>query len=72
MDERRKYIEFSIRDYVMVHLKKSRLQKGVPTKLWMKRVGPCKIIVKYMANAYKVDLPSDLGISIVFNVQDLV
>ena len=56
----------------MVHLNKERLQKGVPTKLQMKRVGPCKILAKYGANAYKVDLPSDLGISPIFNVQDLV
>lgn len=38
----------------------------------MKRVGPCKILAKYGANAYKVDLPSNLGISPIFNVQDLV
>ena len=35
-------------------------------------MGPCKIIEKYGANAYKVDLPSNLGISPIFNVQDLV
>lgn len=37
----------------------------------MKRVGSCKILAKYGANAYKVDLPSDLNISLVFNVVDL-
>lgn len=72
VDERRKDIQFSIRDYFMTHSKKSRLQKGVPTKLQMKRVGPCKIIAKYGANTYKIDLPLDLGISPIFNVQDFV
>ena len=52
----------------MVYLNKARLQKGVPTKLQMKRVGPCKILTKYGANSYKVDLPSDLSISPIFNV----
>lgn len=56
----------------MVHLNKERLQKGIPTKLQMKRMGPCKIIEKYGANAYKVDLSSHLGIFLIFNLQDLV
>ena len=57
VDERRKDIQFSIRDYVMVHLNKSRLQKGVPTKFEIKRVGACKVLAKYGANTYKVDFP---------------
>lgn len=56
----------------MVQLTKSRLQKGMPTKLQMKRVGPCKILAKYGANAYEIDLPSDFCISPILNVQDLV
>jgi hypothetical protein len=72
VDEKKKDVQFVVGDYVMVHLNKARLQKGIPTKLQMKRVGPCKILAKYGANAYKVDLPSDLGISPIFNVQDLV
>ena len=38
----------------------------------MKRVGCCKILAKYGENAYKVDLPSNLRISPIFNVQDLM
>ena len=38
----------------------------------MKRVGPYKILAKYGANAYKVDLPNDLSISPIINVVDLV
>jgi hypothetical protein len=56
----------------MVHLKKARLQKGIPTKLQMRRIGPCKILEKYGQNAYKIDLPNHLDISPIFNVQDLI
>lgn len=38
----------------------------------MRRIGPCKTLAKYGSNAYKVDLPIDLALSLVFNVQDLV
>ena len=44
----------------------------MPTKLQMKRVGPCKVLEKYGTNSYKVDLPSDLVISYAFNVNGLV
>ena len=33
VDEKKKDVQFSIGDYVMVHLNKERLQKGIPTKL---------------------------------------
>ena len=56
----------------MVHLNKSRLQKGMSTKLQMKRVGPCKVLAKYGKNAYKIELPVDLSILPVFNVARLV
>ena len=41
------------------------------TKLQMKIVGPCKILAKYGANAYKVDLPTNFSISLIFDVEDL-
>ena len=55
----------------MVLLNNSRLKNGLPTKLQMKMIGPCKVLEKYGANAYKVDLPQDMSISPIFNVQDL-
>ncbi|GLJ52177.1 hypothetical protein SUGI_1109930 [Cryptomeria japonica] len=56
----------------MVHLNKARLQKGIPNKFQMRRLGPCAILARYGENAYKVDLPSDIGLSPVFNIADLV
>ena len=38
----------------------------------MRRLGPCRILEKYGNNAYKVELPKDIGLSPVFNVVDLV
>lgn len=72
MDEKRRMVQFKVGDYVIVHLSKARMQSDKPTKLQMKRVGPCRILAKYGENAYKVELPSDLAISPVFNVADLI
>ena len=72
VDMSRKDIQFEVGEYVMVHLNKSRLQKGVPTKLQMMRVGPCKVLAKYGHNACKVEPPTNLNISPVFNVANLV
>lgn len=72
VDEKRRNLQFQVGDLVMVHLKKERLQKGVPNKLQMRRIGPCSILANYGENAYKVDLPSDIGLSPVFNIADLV
>ena len=38
----------------------------------MRRIGPCKVLEKYGSNAYKVNLPKDMSISPIFNVQDLI
>ena len=54
------------------YLNKARLQKGIPRKLQMRRIGTCKILKKYGPNAYKIDLPKDMSISPIFNVRDLV
>lgn len=72
VDERRTNLQFQVGDLVMVHLNKARLQQGVPNKLRMRRLGPCAILAKYGENTYKVDVPSDIGLSPVFNIADLV
>jgi hypothetical protein len=37
----------------------------------MKNIGPCKILRKFDANTYEIELPDDVGISPIFNVLDL-
>ena len=34
-------------------------------------IGPCKVLRNFSANAYEIELPSDLQISPIFNVSDL-
>ena len=37
----------------------------------MKKVGPFKILKKCGNNAYKIDLPPDIGLSPIFNISDI-
>jgi hypothetical protein len=34
----------------------------------MKKIGPCKILRNFDANAYDIEFPKDVGISPIFNV----
>ncbi|GLJ13208.1 hypothetical protein SUGI_0207710 [Cryptomeria japonica] len=69
-DKKRRDVQFQIGDMVWVYLRKERLPKGKHTKLLMKKVGPCKVLKKHGLNAYEISLPSNLGISPIFNICD--
>ena len=70
-NKKRRDVQFKVGDLVMIHLKKERLPKGPHTKLQMRKIGPFKILQKCGNNAYKIDLPPDVGLSPIFNVSDL-
>jgi hypothetical protein len=37
----------------------------------MKKIRPCKVFKKFGANAYEIELPDGIGISLIFNIMDL-
>ena len=55
----------------MAYLKKETFPKGNYNKLKLKNIGPCKVLRKFSANAYEIELPFDLQISPIFNVSYL-
>ncbi|KAF7144488.1 hypothetical protein RHSIM_Rhsim04G0004700 [Rhododendron simsii] len=70
-DLRRRFAEFDEGDMVMVRVKPERYPKGVYKKLHSKSAGPFKVLKKISSNAYVLELPDDMGISNVFNIEDL-
>lgn len=59
------------RDLVWVHLKKERCPSRRKNKLMPRRDGPYKMLERINNNAYKIELPGDMGnISVTSNVGD--
>jgi hypothetical protein len=68
---RRKDRQFHNGDMVLVRLKPERFHLGSFSKLHVRRAGPFRITKKLGSNAYVIDLPSEFGISPVFNIEDI-
>jgi hypothetical protein len=70
-DRHRRELQFEVGDLILAHLRNERFPRGTYNKLKMKKIGPCKVIRKFGANAYEIELPDGVRISSIFNVTDL-
>ena len=55
----------------MVRIKPEWYPKVTYKKLHSKNVGPYRVLKKINSNAYVVDFPENMGISNIFNIEDL-
>uniref|UniRef100_A0A5B7BML6 RNA-directed DNA polymerase n=1 Tax=Davidia involucrata TaxID=16924 RepID=A0A5B7BML6_DAVIN len=67
----RRKLEFNEGDYVMVRVRPERYPRNSFKKLHARAIGPFRILRKLGPNAYLIDLPNDMNITRVFNVEDL-
>jgi hypothetical protein len=71
VDQHHRELQFEVGDQVLAHIRKERFPMGTYKKLKMKKIGPCKILRKFDANAYEIEFPDDVGILPIFNISDL-
>ena len=67
----RREVKLEPGDLVWLHLRKDRFPNLRKSKLMPRAAGPYKILSKINDNAYKLELPSEFGISPTFNISDL-
>ena len=65
---KRNEVNFQVGDLVMADLRKERFPKGTYNKLSSRILDLVKILRIFFANAYEIELPSNLQISPIFNV----
>ncbi|KAL6519096.1 hypothetical protein OROGR_018416 [Orobanche gracilis] len=71
-NQRRRAVEFKVDDFVWAILTKDRFPAHTYNKIAAKKIGPVEIVEKINSNAYRLQLPSHVETSDVFNVKHLV
>jgi len=71
-NKHRKAITFKPRDLVWMHCRKERFPSRRKNKPMPRSDGPFKVLERVNVNAYKLELPGDMGASSTFNVGDLI
>ena len=71
-NQKRRHLEFDVRDFVWAVLTKDRFPVGEYNKLSAKKIGPLEVLEKINPNAYRLKLPSHLRTADVFNVKHLI
>ena len=72
VDSHCRYLEFNVGDYVMIRIRPKWFPSKTVRKLQARSVGPFIVLKRVGQNAYVIDLPYDYGISLTFNIKDLV
>jgi hypothetical protein len=70
-DQHRRQLQFEVGDLILAHLRKERFPRGTYNKLKMKKIRPCRVLKKFGANAYEIELPDGIEISLIFNISYL-
>jgi hypothetical protein len=70
-NQHRRQLHFEVGDLILAHLRKQRFPRGTYNKMKMKKIGPCRVLRKFGVNAYEIELPDGIGISLIFNISDL-
>ena len=70
-DKGRKHVVLAHGDLIWLHLRKDRFPDLRKSKLMPRADDPFKVLEKINDNAYKLELPSDFGVSPTFNIADL-
>jgi hypothetical protein len=65
------FLAFCFCSAYFIYLVPCRFPRGTYNKLKMKNIGPCRFMKKFGANAYEIELPNGIRISLIFNVVDL-
>jgi hypothetical protein len=70
-DQHRRQLQFEVGNLILAHLRKERFARGTYNKLKMKKIRPCKVLKKFGANAYEIELLDGIRISPIFNISYL-